>query len=69
MKLLHLVPRIDQEAAGPSYLLKKVQPFMVKLARFPNKSLLAMAPTKALPGFIVERRKTGFANPSAPGWE
>ena len=46
-----------------AHLLHQVAPLLSSFERFPNKSLLADAPTKALPREISFRRKTGFGIP------
>ncbi|MCB2261949.1 MAG: asparagine synthase (glutamine-hydrolyzing) [Candidatus Thiosymbion ectosymbiont of Robbea hypermnestra] len=46
-----------------AHLLEQVQPLLGKFDDFPNKTLLAQAPVKALSREIVERRKTGFGIP------
>lgn len=51
------VPLVD------STLLDRVAPITVFRARKPGKSLLANAPSKALPDAVIARRKTGFVTP------
>jgi asparagine synthase (glutamine-hydrolysing) len=46
-----------------AHLLRALQPLLPRFAEFPNKTLLANAPQKALPKVILERSKTGFAIP------
>ena len=46
-----------------AHLLRQVAPLLSSFAHFPNKALLAEAPTKALPRAIIDRRKTGFGIP------
>ena len=46
-----------------TWLLAELQLLMPAFSRFPNKRLLAEAPTKPLPKAIIERRKTGFGIP------
>ena len=43
-----------------AHLLDELQPLLGQFASFPDKTLLALAPSKALPRAIIERRKTGF---------
>lgn len=50
-----------------AYLLTQLQPLLANFARFPNKRLLANAPTKPLPEAIIQRKKTGFCIP-VPRW-
>lgn len=50
-----------------AYLLTQLQPLLANFARFPNKRLLANAPTKPLPEAIIQRKKTGFGIP-VPRW-
>ena len=44
-------------------LLRDVSPALGAFAQFPNKRLLAEAPTKPLPEALISRRKTGFSIP------
>ena len=44
-------------------LLRHLQPLLHRFADFPGKSLLAHAPSRPLPDFIAQRRKTGFGIP------
>jgi asparagine synthase (glutamine-hydrolysing) len=46
-----------------AWLLAEMQPLLPAFRHFPNKGLLAGAPTSALPREIAERTKTGFAIP------
>ena len=46
-----------------AHLLQQVQPLLANFERFPNKTLLGEAPTKALSRDIIERTKTGFGIP------
>lgn len=46
-----------------AFLLKQVQPWLKSFSEWPNKKLLAQAPTKQLPRLIVQRKKTGFGIP------
>jgi asparagine synthase (glutamine-hydrolysing) len=46
-----------------AHLLQQLQPFLPALAGFPNKLLLARAPTKPLPREVMQRPKTGFGIP------
>jgi asparagine synthase (glutamine-hydrolysing) len=46
-----------------AFLLQQVQPWLRSFSDWPNKKLLAEAPTKPLPHSIVKRKKTGFGIP------
>ena len=46
-----------------AHLLQQLAPLLASFERFPNKSLLAEAPTKPLPRAVIARRKTGFGIP------
>lgn len=46
-----------------AWLLRDVQPLLGAFDRFPKKRLLAKAPTKPLPDFLINRPKTGFGIP------
>jgi asparagine synthase (glutamine-hydrolysing) len=46
-----------------AYLLGQVRALLPQFAKFPNKTLLANSPARALPCEIINRRKTRFAIP------
>jgi len=46
-----------------AYLLGQVQALLPQFAKFPNKTLLANSPARALPREIIKRTKTGFGIP------
>jgi asparagine synthase (glutamine-hydrolysing) len=46
-----------------AYLLRQVQALLPQFAKFPNKTLLANSPARALPREIIKRTKTGFGIP------
>lgn len=46
-----------------AHLLKQLAPLLGQFQKFPNKALLANAPSKPLPQEIVARKKTGFGIP------
>ena len=46
-----------------AHLLKRLAPLLGQFSKFPNKTLLALAPVKPLPYEIINRRKTGFGIP------
>lgn len=46
-----------------AHLLKRLAPLLGQFRKFPNKTLLALAPAKPLPQEIITRRKTGFGIP------
>jgi asparagine synthase (glutamine-hydrolysing) len=46
-----------------AYLLGQVRALLPQFAKFPNKTLLANSPARALPREIIKRTKTGFAIP------
>ena len=46
-----------------AWLLRDLQPLLGALSQFPNKRLLAEAPTKPLPEALINRPKTGFGIP------
>jgi asparagine synthase (glutamine-hydrolysing) len=46
-----------------AHLLKHLAPLLGQFRKFPNKTLLALAPTKPLPKEIITRKKTGFSIP------
>jgi asparagine synthase (glutamine-hydrolysing) len=47
-----------------AWLLREVRPLLGAFHRFSSKQLLAEAPAKALPGFLIRRPKTGFSIPT-----
>jgi len=46
-----------------AYLLGQVRALFLQFAKFPNKTLLANSPARALPREIIKRTKTGFGIP------
>src|SRR5882762_2932563 len=46
-----------------AYLLGQVRALLPQFAEFPNKTLLANSPARALPREIIKRTKTGFGIP------
>src|SRR2546423_1657399 len=46
-----------------AYLLGQVRALLPQFAKFPNKTLLANSPARALPRGIIKRTKTGFGIP------
>jgi asparagine synthase (glutamine-hydrolysing) len=46
-----------------AWLLQEVSPYLSQFRDFPQKALLADAPSKALPKMVVERKKSGFGIP------
>ena len=46
-----------------TYLLGQVRDLLPQFAKFPNKTLLANSPARALPRELIKRTKTGFAIP------
>lgn len=45
-------------------LLGQAGAYLPAFGRFPNKTLMARAPTRPLPGDVIRRRKTGFGIPA-----
>jgi len=46
-----------------AHLLRRLAPLLGQFRKFPNKTLLALAPTIPLPQEIITRSKTGFGIP------
>jgi len=46
-----------------AYLLGQVRALLPQFTKFPNKTLLANSPARALPREIIKRTKTGFGIP------
>ena len=46
-----------------AWLLRNMQPLLGAFSQFPNKRLLAEAPTRSLPEVLINRTKTGFGIP------
>lgn len=46
-----------------AHLLQQLRPLMQAFSRYPNKTLLAEAPSRPLPNDVIKRPKTGFGIP------
>ena len=46
-----------------AWLIQELQPLLSEFHKFPNKMLLAMAPSRPLPQAVMRRPKTGFGIP------